>query len=503
MRIALFSLIEWDFVNQRPQAFARELAALGHEILYVEPPSVADSLEAWQARIEKGDIHTYQVEKNITICDGMLMPLRDARQYQMNESLHARVATFLKLQNIDFSIVLSPEYVDSLLQLGRPFAYDHVDETQFMDGMDTAAYVEAMDRLKAAAAFNIYIQEPAALADPKGLFVPNGTEADVFFPLERPKLFDAVILSTFAKWFDMDAVLASNSRILLIGPMDADLGNNKERYFKANKPNLQWIPQIDKQTANTWLATAEVGVVPFKLTHPVVPYAMPIKIMEYMLAGLKVVSHRTEGIEHFYRDRICYFGEGTAHATLDEAIAAAKKLPPQRDFALQFDWKHVVGALNEKIIASTHENVAMMSTPSIPQERPAVAVASNAEANGSAEVEGFKKQILRLQDQLRHRTQWAASLALECENRLQWALGLEKWARELEPQALAKIELERRLQRIEAALKVLPDSWWLRLAPADLKQALKEAQREAHALGASTHGDLTSPAVDAVHAKST
>jgi hypothetical protein len=40
MRIGLISLISWDYVKQRPQVFANELAKRGHLVFYIEPVPV-------------------------------------------------------------------------------------------------------------------------------------------------------------------------------------------------------------------------------------------------------------------------------------------------------------------------------------------------------------------------------------------------------------------------------------------------------------------------------
>src|SRR5579883_729119 len=477
MRIAIFSLIEWDFVNQRPQAFARELARRGHEVLYVEPAALADDVDAWLAERREGRIGVYPAEPGIRVAEGTMIPPRDSCRhlYPHNRELAYATARWLAGFDLDFALLLAPEYGPAVAELGLPCAYDHVDETQYMDGVDTAAYVQAMEALKAVTAFNIYIQEPAAERDPKGFFLPNGVETEVFFPIARPRLFDGVVLSTIAKWFDLDSLLRAEARILLIGPMDHDQGDNRQRFFAARRPNLHWIPQVDKPTANLWLSTAHVGIVPFRLDHPVVPYAMPIKILEYFMAGLPVVTYRSEGIERFYGDRVTYYAaDGRGDPCLDEAIARARERgTAHRDFALQFTWDRLVARLDARISEAVRaagprprQTLVPVGAPSAPtagRARAAPAAGGGPPTDGG---ESVRRYVARLQHQLQLRTSWAINLDREVRERTEWAQRLQRerdemadWARRLQEELAArtrwalrlKDELERRTgQPVEA-----------------------------------------------------
>ena len=281
----------------------------------------------------------------------MIAPRRDQAAFlHLNRLFEPWMIYRLRRLRLDFAIVSAVEYAPVLFRLGVPFAYDHLDDTQFMEHVLTERFVEQMEALKKRSRFNIYIQEVTAERDPKGVFVPNGADPNEFFPIEAPKCFDAVVLSNIAKWFDMDSILDSTKNILLIGPMDIDGGNNQERLVAAKRANLVWIPQVEKQIANVWLSRAKVGLVPFKRDHPVVGYAMPIKILEYFLAGLPVVTYRNEGISHMYGDMVTYYARDGSDPPLDEAIEAAqqKKLDYRR-FALDFTWEEIVGQLEHHI----------------------------------------------------------------------------------------------------------------------------------------------------------
>lgn len=358
MRIGIISLIGWDFIEQRPQKLAQELAARGHTIFYIEPATFgAGRLGTVYATLQTQPYFRQVADRIYTLRPVLYPPFRE----QSHRTVHNRwltplVVRQLRRLQLDFAIVLAPEYAGAIEALGIPFAYDHIDDTQFMEHVDSPRFVAAMEQLRRGSAFNIYIQEAEARRDPKGVYIANGVDVEQFKPLPVPKQFDAVVLSNIAKWFDMDAILASQKAILLMGPMDLDGGNNRERFFAAGKLNLIWIPQIDKQAANLWLSRAEVGLVPFDYRHPVLHYAMPIKILEYFLAGLPVVTYRNEGITDLYGDRVTYYASDNSEPLdLDAAIDRARRQRDAHDyraFASQFQWRELVGELERCIVAA-------------------------------------------------------------------------------------------------------------------------------------------------------
>ncbi|MFN8512966.1 MAG: hypothetical protein U0841_10340 [Chloroflexia bacterium] len=356
MRIGIISLIGWRFIQQRPQQFARELIALGHTVYYIEPADFTRGRYATMTAMRQRIPHLRQASPQLGIVRPVLYPPfheHAGRQWR-NRWLIPLVASQLRRLNLDFLIVLAPEYAPVVRRLGIPFAYDHVDDTQHMDHVDAARFLDGMHWLTANSAFNIYIQEETARRDPKGIFIANGVNPDEFRPLPTEKVFDAVVLSNISRWFDMESVLASRRRILLIGPMDIGGGDNRARYFAAARPNLAWIPEVDKQIANQWLSRAEVGLVPFDYRHPVLEYAMPLKILEYFLADLPVVTYRNEGITRQYGEMVTYYaGDGSEPLDLDAAIDAAKAKRGAHDyraFAMQYRWGDLVGELERRIV---------------------------------------------------------------------------------------------------------------------------------------------------------
>jgi hypothetical protein len=358
MRIAIFSLIPWDFLKQRPQALATEMANLGHDVYYLEPFMFnrCPGCLLREARKSTRPRPTAHPRVRLFSSPFFWSTKKYAGYFRLNGLLSRRIARFLRKSKIDFVIVQDAGYVDALIATGIPFAYDHVDDMQHMDTVPSEYYLEKMAKIKEASAFNIYTQPRHAEEDGKGLCIPNGCYPEEFFPVDARKDFDAVFIGCLAHWCDMDSILRSSKRILLIGPMDiVDEGDNFRKYLNARKNNIYYVPMISKDVANLWVNSARVGLVPFKEDHPVVQYAMPVKILEYFLCELPVVTFRNAGIERQYGDRVVYYSSTGSGRSLDEAIDLALRAGPRREhreFAERYAWPRLIEKLAEKISRS-------------------------------------------------------------------------------------------------------------------------------------------------------
>ncbi|MBI5117415.1 hypothetical protein HZA56_13140 [Candidatus Poribacteria bacterium] len=355
MRIAIFSLIPWETLRQRPHAIAMELARMGHEVYYVEPFVFSRKLHLLAREVFKSARLRESPESNIhLLCSPYFWSYEKyANYFFMNKVLSIRMIRLMRGLKIDFSIVLDPEYYLSMAGSGIPHAYDHVDDTQYMPGAPTERYIASMNRIKKTTAFNTYIQQIEAEKDAKGLFIPNGCYPEEFFPIDCEKKFDAVVIGSIASWFDMESILESRKQILIIGPMDIHGGTNLQKFLKAGRKNIYYIPEISKSIANLWVNSARVGLVPFKEDHPVVQYAMPVKILEYFLCNLPVVTFKNKGIERQYGDMVTYYSSTRGGLGLDDAIEAAMQHTNTfhyRQFASQHSWPAIARQLEKRVL---------------------------------------------------------------------------------------------------------------------------------------------------------
>jgi glycosyltransferase involved in cell wall biosynthesis len=135
---------------------------------------------------------------------------------------------------------------------------------------------------------------------PDAVYLPNGV-ADIFF---QPSAVEPAVLARFAHprvvfvgaldaWVDFDTIARvgetrPRASVLVFGP-----GQPKHRAYPANVHFLGPYPYRDLPAL---LRHCDVGIVPFvanELTHAV----SPLKLFEYLAAGLATVATRLDEIE--------------------------------------------------------------------------------------------------------------------------------------------------------------------------------------------------------------
>ncbi len=326
-----------------------ELANLGHEVYFFEPPKA--SREAKLLIKQLRNVGNHKLRSNLFLVKLVFSPtnkLAPALRL-MNKALIMKSASLVSSLKLGFIIVNNPDFLPLLRSIKTPFAYDHIDDTHLFSNMDKDATLSKITALMDLSLFNIYVNPVAAARDPKGFFLPNGVDLSEFRPINAEKLFDAVALSNIAEWFDLESILESRKRILLVGPMDIDNSGNLERYLKRNKSNILWVPEVPKQIANFWVNRAEVGLVPFDEDHPVTSYAMPLKIVEYFACDIPVVTFKNEGIEELFGKNVTFYSRKFG-PDLDAAIDIAKKTSADlRSIAKDYEWSKIARRLDERI----------------------------------------------------------------------------------------------------------------------------------------------------------
>lgn len=323
---------------------------MGHDVYFFEPPKASRSLYVLLTQISAAK-RKKKLDANLSLIEPAFSPSNkgDVSIKVINKILVRLTAGLLGSLKLDFIIVNNPNFFPILKSIKTPFAYDHIDDTHLFSNMDREATYSKIAALMDLSVFNIYIHPIAAARDPKGFFLPNGVDLNEYRPIKAEKLFDAVALSNIAEWFDLDSILDSTKRILLVGPMDLDSSGNLERYLKSEKTNILWTPEVPKQIANLWVNRAEVGLVPFNEDHPVVSYAMPLKIIEYFACNIPVVTFKNEGIEELFGEYVTFYSREFG-PDLDTAIDIAKQTSSNlRALAKAYAWSKIARQLDEKI----------------------------------------------------------------------------------------------------------------------------------------------------------
>ncbi len=348
MRIGVFSLIAWELLDQRPQVMARALRQWGHEVIYLEPftfdnwgPAYPHPWEDYEARAWR----TRPGPDGMLIVHTLFVPARKAFRdlFERNRRYYRRNLQEVAQLNLDFALVSAPYWGEVLTEIGVPYAYDHLDDTHLMSFCDTDTYHRQTVACQQHASTTIYIQ-PNIARRYGGLYIPNGfSPDDLIFDPSIEKTYDAVCLTSITDWIDLDSLFSSRHRILLIGPVDPVIQPRFEELAAAPGVRLDHISYLPRKLASLWLNKGFCGLVPFREEHPVVDYAMPLKIPEYLFLGLPCVSHLNQGIIESFGDHIVTYSSSgwLGQPPLDEAIDLAMSDPrykERRQLAESYSW---------------------------------------------------------------------------------------------------------------------------------------------------------------------
>ena len=149
----------------------------------------------------------------------------------------------------------------------------------------------------------------------------------------------AIYVGVMSYWFDHDVIVAlANARpdmtILLIGPTDySDL-----RYQAL--PNVRLIGPIGPESVPAYLNLADVGLIPFRVDSfpDLINDVNPLKLYEYMAAGLPVVASRWPELELLASPARLANDLDDFVRQVCSVVDAKGGDSEEREFARGFDW---------------------------------------------------------------------------------------------------------------------------------------------------------------------
>lgn len=186
------------------------------------------------------------------------------------------------------------------------------------------------------------------------LYLPNGVDAAVIArperlpprPEELPPGPVAIYTGTIDRWFDAELLLETATRrsdwnFVLVGPVAA----HRERLSSA--ANVFLLPARPQEELAPLLWHSDVGMIPFERS-PLIESVAPLKLFEYLAAGLPVVSTRWEEIELLASPAaLCDDAAGFAEAI--ERAASAGTPEARAQWAQAYDWRIVFEAFAQEI----------------------------------------------------------------------------------------------------------------------------------------------------------
>ena len=176
--------------------------------------------------------------------------------------------------------------------------------------------------------------------------IPNGIDASVFMtPQARPEEYlgltgpIAVYVGAFGPWFDFRLLHACAKALphfhfVLIGPLSPD-------QLVACLPNIHVLGPRPQRLVGAYLQHAQVGIIPFdRERYPgLVNHVHPLKLYEYLAAGLPVVATYWDELGAFeHPAQLCHGAEAFRSALQAQASAQVDR-QRARDFALASSWQ--------------------------------------------------------------------------------------------------------------------------------------------------------------------
>jgi Glycosyltransferase len=149
----------------------------------------------------------------------------------------------------------------------------------------------------------------------------------------------------------------NNYQFVIIGPIEKDIPSNFFSILKES--NVFYIKKIPKNKLVDYLKVSSLGIIPYDTSYDFVKYSNPMKLYEYLAAGIPVVSTKILALENYPKD-IVYTTNDKKEFSLaikklifnwnEEKIKIAKKI------AQKNRWENKVNSILKFIFKNEEKN---------------------------------------------------------------------------------------------------------------------------------------------------
>lgn len=316
-QIVIFSSISWEFLWQRPQAIALELARQGIEVVYIEP--LTTLLKEQSLAEASRSIERRQIEKDLILLSLPTgIPSFKGRPKWLLEGKFRLALAKLKEQLSSKDQVLifnNPSNWERLLKYSkldpRLVIYDCLDDHVALESDRASSARIAEEESDLIEKADLIFVSAKALSRKLGgraaRYIPNAVDREIIDAPHLPTVkLDHIpkprigFLGAIWPWVDIDlimqaSVMYQNASFILIGPVkDMDITALKAQ------SNVYFVPPIEREQIPSYLDALDVAINPF-VESTLLETVSPVKVYAYLARGLPVVSTKMpelSSIEH-------------------------------------------------------------------------------------------------------------------------------------------------------------------------------------------------------------
>jgi glycosyltransferase involved in cell wall biosynthesis len=359
---------DWATRPQRHHHFAREILRLGHSLTVAAMVSSRHALKR-PRRSLSAQVNAWHFPEQLHGAAlrlkyylpfhrfGFMRRLDDYRQARFLNRVFAGGPFDIGIMNHPTRTPISKGRVNFLI-------YDVMDDLPALLHLGGARPEEIADFVRreehlAQAADLIFTVSPPIFARFRARFphktflAPNGVEFDRFaqdhgsdppplpFPAGPPLI---VFAGALGEWFDWDTLFyccqaLPDCNFLVMGGFSAKI----HRLVKERRhPNLELLGQVPYPRLPAIFRQAHTGIIP-RVKHPATEAMSPLKLYEYLAAGLPVVSSPMHDCENLAAPGLVYVADSPAAfaASLKEAVHLSRRpdlVRQRRSIARQHSW---------------------------------------------------------------------------------------------------------------------------------------------------------------------
>ncbi|MGE5416966.1 MAG: glycosyltransferase [Acidobacteriota bacterium] len=274
--------IEFEWLVQRPQQLMTAFAQLGNKVVYMNPTANEQKAKRTQRPLP-----------NLYVLNG-----QDPHQYLQQKPVYYFSCT----AHIEHAAQYDPSLV----------VFDFLDEAVEEFEMWSKYKTKALKKSDLVITTSKKLLQQSLLSNPNTVMVPNGCDY-AFFSQAQKQIFEVPpdmwnirhpiigYHGAVASWLDFSLIrkIARNFpdySLVMVGP----LYNVSE---VPQEPNIHWLGLKPYHVLPAYAQQFDVGIVPFRIS-PMTEAVNPIKMWEYLAAGLPVVSTALPEVKDF--PEVCF-----------------------------------------------------------------------------------------------------------------------------------------------------------------------------------------------------